>query len=177
MQDDADISECVKGYVYWYNVDDKNIFFVTDKAVVDMAGSETHAYFVTEEEPTKIYAAPLEDFSKQEVIYESTHGKIDSIITGWYQYTNTVLQITEGSSRFVWFDLTQNKAELFMEQYFLLRASIETSHHTAQDEDGDWYLVDLNQIFFFGKLSENDTEIKSYHYFRDTGEVVEFNYT
>lgn len=183
MQNDADISECVEGYLYWFNINDKSIFFVTDKKVVQkenmvslFAANETHVYFVTEEEPTKIYAAPLEDFSVQEVIYESEHGNIDRIMTGDFQYENTTLQITEGASRFVWFDLTEKKAELFMEQYFLLSACIETMDCTAEDENGEEYLVDCNKIFFFGKLSAEDTEVKSYHYYRDTGEVVEFDY-
>lgn len=166
-----DLSECVLGYFYYVDMITTEVFFVCDASVSVFNGSDTHIFYVKEEEPNKIYATPLADLAQHTLVYESSVGKINKLAPGARQYYNTALEILVENRRFVWLDLTTGNSEVYMEQYYIETACVETGYGRSEKIDGEWCLIDSNQIWFVGKLTEDD-EIGQYWYFRDTGEII-----
>ena len=169
VDDEADVSECVEGWLYYCDYATHKVHFVSKEKVIAKNSNDTHVFFVTEAEPTKIYAAPLTDLTKHELIYESTFGEIcKDFGPGSHQYYNTALAFITDNKRFVWLDLTTGEAEVLMEQYDIVTACVDTGNDFVVD--GVPYLKDLNVIWFVGRLEEGD-ELQQYFYYRDTGEI------
>ena len=170
---DVDLSKCAVGSLYYIDVTTRKVYFVTDKSLVTYNSSGTHVFYVPMDEPSRIYAAPLTDLAQHTPVYESANGKItDSLFTGSFQHFNTALQFVEDDRRYIWLDLTTGKAEVVLEQYYILKASVDSSSGVAIDENGQPYLESTNVIYFMGKLNEAD-DLSQYLYYRDTGKIEE----
>lgn len=165
----VDVSDCVVGQLYYRDIVSNEIYFICSDPVLEKCSNDSHVFYVTEAEPTKIYAAPLTDFSQRDVVYETASGAIVTYLTdGPHQYENTVLQIVEGNQRFIWLDLTTSTPELVMEQYYIEKATIDSND--AYVVEDIWYVKNTNVVYFVGKLQEND-ELTEYLYYRDTGKI------
>ena len=105
--------------LYWVVEGMKEHILICEK-VVTYARNDTHVFFVSEPEPTKVYAAAIGDFSKHELVYESTYGNIsfmniESDLQGF-------LQFVAEEKKFVILDLTTGERTLLMEQDYIAYA-------------------------------------------------------
>lgn len=95
---ELDLTQCTIDHLYCYDKNTKALITVYDNPIVCHTTNDINVYFVKLYEPTKIYAASITNPTQHTVIYESTHGAIDSLTTASdvEKYKNTALQFTEG---------------------------------------------------------------------------------
>lgn len=160
---DPDLSDCVIGALYYLDYETAEVYLICGDTVITRSATDTHVYYVKAEEPTKIYATPKTDFSQHTVIYESAFGDIGKYLYPGTMQFSEALQFVEGGQRFVWLDLTTGEAEVLMEQYYIMHASIDEHGSVAH-----WR--EYNIVYFVGKQNEDD-ELTEYLYYRDTGEI------
>lgn len=167
----ADLSDCVIGSLYYLDMDTGKPYFVCADEISMKAGEEGDIFFVKDEEPTKIYATHLSDFSKHEVIYESQNGPITVRLQhDTWSYKNPILYFVEDNKRFVVLDLVTKEATVLMEQYEINWAYVETvkgGNYTVRVSD----LKDM-YVYFEGRPNAGD-EKRGYLYTVKTGELQE----
>ena len=108
------------GHLYWVAESTKESVLICDEPVIGYAFNDTHIFFNTESEPTKVYATAIGDFAMCELIYESTYGNIsymhiESDLQGF-------LQFVAKEKKFVVLDMATNESALLMEQDYIAYA-------------------------------------------------------
>lgn len=161
-------SEALVNHLYWVVKSTKECILICDEPIYSSSytTTNTHVYFVKEAEPTKIYRAPIGDFTNHQLFYESAYGEV-TYMTGLFYYSTGVenyLQFVADEKKFVMLDMRTLESKVLMEQYYIDNAYIEVAR------DGvTWN----NWIWFEGKPTENDPPHKQYFYYLDTGETEE----
>lgn len=163
IQFEVDISKLVEGYLYYIDLNTREITLICDETVLISTEDDYNVdfeYYVKASEPTKIYRTNLKDPTVHTMVYESTFGPVNYITTSDYEITKQeVLQFVADNKYFVVLELETGKTTLVMEQYFLQSAFFEYGIHETWDEH--------NYVFFSGKLNEGE-KVKQYLYSRDT---------
>lgn len=104
-------------HLYWVSETTKERVLICDEPVIAYAFNDTHVFFNTESEPTKVYATAIGDFTKCELIYESAYGDvsdmhIESDLQGF-------LQFVAEEKKFVVLDIATSESTLLMEQDYI----------------------------------------------------------
>ena len=156
-------SDCLVDHLYWVIKSTKECILICDEPIFSRSytTTDTHVYFVKESEPTKIYRTPIGDFANHQLFYESTFGKVNymDIVYRLEGY----LQFVADEKKFVLLDMATKESTVFMEQYYIEFAYLETVPHQEDIELREW-------IGFFGKPTE-DAPQGDYFYYWKTGEV------
>lgn len=110
-------TEGLVDHLYWVAEDTKETVLLCEEPVIDYAFTDTHVFFNTESEPKKVYAIAIGDFTKCELVYESTCGNIsymhiESDLQGF-------LQFVAEEKKFVILDLVTNESTVLMEQDYI----------------------------------------------------------
>lgn len=110
-------TEGLVDHLYWVVEATKETVLLCEEPVVDYAFNDTHIFFNTESEPTKVYAIAIGDFAKSELVYESTYGNIsnmhiESDLQGF-------LQFVAEEKKFVVLNLATKESSLLMEQDYI----------------------------------------------------------
>ena len=139
----------------------------TEPDVTQPSVTEKVICFVKEDEPTKLYCAPINDLSQQKVIYESEFGEINYVyVEELGAYANKVVTLTEGNKRIVLLDIaTAEVLVVFDEAYYIKHGFFEG----ITEVDGKPY-CDL--ILFDGKPTEDDRN-STYFYWVESGTFSE----
>lgn len=157
--------EALVNHLYWVVRSTKEYTLICDEPVIAYTATDTHVYFVKESEPTKIYVTQIGDFTNQQLIYESTYGKVSYMIV--ISNATEFLQFVADEKKFVMLDMSTGECTVLMEQYYISNAYME-----GTGDGKTWN----NWIWFQGKPTENDPPNKQYFYYRDTGEIEEDPY-
>ena len=169
ITDDA-VKDCVVGHLYYYDYVAQKIYPILSEQVILKNANDTHVFYVKAAEPNRIYMTPKADFTQHAVLYEATYGEVTYLgASPSLQYANKALVFVEGSKRLLWFDLTTGETDVLTEQYYIEIGGVNDSYGPVDS----WR--DYNDIYFVGKLSEDDP-IDEYRYYRDTGIVEEWPY-
>ena len=158
-------SDCLVNHLYWVVRATKECILICDEPIYSRSytTTDTHVYFVKESEPTKIYRAPIGDFTNHQLFYESAYGKVNYMVILDYYTTGleNYLQFVADEKKFVLYDMITGESTIFMEQYYIEYALIGSAY------DGSIF---ENNIMFFGKPTE-DAPQGDYFYYWQTGEI------
>ena len=167
----ADLSECVEGSLYLCKLPWLTVHLICLGPIHIAIDRYDKVFFVKEEEPNKIYSAPLSDITQHTVVYESDSGTIDDIVILVLDFQNEVLQILEDNKRLVLLDLTAGTKEVILEQYYIERAYLDdVVRKGSKTPVADW--KEFTRIYFYGKLGEGEP-MKQYLYYWETGKIEE----
>ena len=170
IQFEVDISKLIEGHLYYIDLNTREITLICDETVVVSVEDDFNAdfeYYVKASEPTKIYRTNPKHPKAHTVIYESTFGPINYIVSDAYAITKQeVLQFVADNKYYVLLDLESGETSLMMEQYYIEYALIA---HGSYDT---WNELDL--VLFRGKLNEDD-KVRTYEYSRSTGAIQDMD--
>ena len=168
-----DLSGCTIGHLYWVDEGSTAVIPIVEEEILPryneyLGISQGHIYheedgwiyYVKTAEPTKIYRSCRADFSKHELVYESSHGPVVDV--GIDDTLENFLQFVAGNKKFFVYDMSTGEEMLMMEMFYIYDAYI------GPGMDG---LLD-DMIFWSGKPTENARHYL-YGYSRVTGEVWE----
>lgn len=171
----ADLSEqCTEGYLYYINKNKEDIFLVcAEEVIMDTLmniNNTTLIYFVKQTEPTKIFAAYIDDITEHRLVYtfdESADiNQIQEI--GLHKNRNLGVMVLEGNSRVYWIDVETGEAEILLELWYIEWAYVGGG--SMEIVDGEPVLLEII-ISFRGKLHEDD-QLGDYIYNHTTGEIT-----
>ena len=108
------------GHLYWAVKSTGESILVCDEPVAYVTKKDTHIFFVKKSEPSKVYATPYGDFTKHELVYESTYGDISYI--GIESDLQGFLQFVAEEKKFVVLNLATGESTLLMEQDYITYA-------------------------------------------------------
>ena len=157
-------SECLVDHLYWVVKATKECILICDEPIYSRSytTTDTHVYFVKESEPTKIYRTPIGDFVNHQLFYESAYGKVTYMT---FVSELDCLQFVADEKKFVLLDMATKEGTVFMEQYYIEYAYLETVPHQEEIEIMEW-------VGFYGKPTE-DAPQGDYFYYWQTGEIEE----
>ena len=161
-------AECLVDHLYWVVESTKECILICDEPIYSRSyvTTDTHIFFVKESEPTKVYVTAIGDFENHQLLYESTYGEVGymTVVSRLEGY----LQFVAGDKKFVLLDMVTNECTVWMEQYYIEYAYLETIPLQENIELREW-------IWFSGKLSEGEINGQYFYYWK-TGEVKEDEY-
>ena len=170
IQFEVDLSKLVEGHLYYIDLNTQEITHICDEVVIAHAEDDfdtDFVYYVKASEPTKVYRTNQKNPEAHTVIYESTFGPINYIVSDAYAITKQeVLQFVADNKYYVLLDLESGETSLMMEQYYIEYALIA---HGSYDT---WNELDL--VLFRGKLNEDD-KVRTYEYSRSTGAIQDMD--
>lgn len=170
IQFEVDISKLIEGHLYYIDLNTREITLICDETVLISTEDDFNVdfeYYVKASEPTKIYRTNPKHPKAHTVIYESTFGPINYIVSDAYAITKQeVLQFVADNKYYVLLDLESGETSLMMEQYYIEYALIA---HGSYDT---WNELDL--VLFRGKLNEDD-KVRTYEYSRSTGAIQDMD--
>ena len=97
--DEYDLSDCIVGYLYWLDKETHKVTLLLAEQISCEVAEGPYIYYVKESEPTKIYKILIADPSEQELIHETTHGKVSDMTI--YPGIENYLQFVADHKRFV----------------------------------------------------------------------------
>lgn len=163
MPDWVPPAECLVDHLYWVVESTKECILICDEPIYSRSytTTDTHIFFVKESEPTKVYVTAIGDFENHHLFYESTFGKVNymDIVYKLEGY----LQFVADEKKFVLLDMATKEGTVFMEQYYIEYAYLETVPHQENIEIMEW-------VGFYGKPTE-DIPLGDYFYYWQTGEI------
>lgn len=170
IQFEVDISKLIEGHLYYIDLNTREITLICDETVLISTEDDFNVnfeYYVKASEPTKIYRTNPKHPKAHTVIYESTFGPINYIVSDAYAITKQeVLQFVADNKYYVLLDLERGETSLMMEQYYIEYALI------AHESYDTWNELDL--VLFRGKLNEDD-KVRTYEYSRSTGAIQDMD--
>ena len=162
---DPDCSGCTVSHLYWVDKTTEDVTPILEEPVLESIQEGAYVYYVKADEPTKVYRTAIGEFSKHEMLYESSHGKVSAMVIDTHTIrTQTILQFVADNKKFVILDLETGKDTVLLEQYYIKAAMFDHSSTDTWEEQTDFV--------FWGKLDENDF-VQSYRYFTKTEEIRE----
>lgn len=165
LMPDWKYSEGIVDHLYWVVKATKEVFVICDEPVAVYECHDPYVYFVKVSEPTKIYRAPVGNFSEHELVYTSTHGSIcDMAIDTYTIQKDLILQFVADNKKFMILDLNTGEDHFIMEQYYIRSALFEDGCTDTWEEQ--------RELVFYGMPTEGAKDT-GYFYYLDTGEVEE----
>ena len=165
LMPDWKYSEGIVDHLYWVVKATKEVFVICDEPVAVYEYHDAYVYFVKVSEPTKIYRAPVGNFSEHELVYTSTHGSVcDMAIDTYTIQKDLILQFVADNKKFMILDLNTGEDHFIMEQYYIRSALCEDGCTDTWEEQ--------RELVFYGMPTEGAKDT-GYFYYLDTGEVEE----
>lgn len=168
---EPDVSQCVEGCFYIFDYDQGMTYFVAEQ-VLEFDYTSEHLYFVSEDEPTKIYRMTL-DGKNRTLVYESDNSAIITHIQYDGSDASGVLLLAQNSKEILSYDLKTGETKKILEAYhiesFIYRHSSISEPwvelHMGSSERGE-------MLYLEGQYDALDTRPReSYLYFFETGEL------
>lgn len=155
-------AECMVDHLYWVVESTKECILICDEPIYSRSytTTDTHIFFVKESEPTKVFVTAIGDFENHQLFYESAYGKVTYMT---FISKLDCLQFVADEKKFVLLDMATKEGTVFMEQYYIEYAYLETVPHQEEIEIMEW-------VGFYGKPTE-DAPQGDYFYYWQTGEI------